>query len=158
MQTVTHGFIPIYNDYSKIIILGSMPSVGSRKVNFYYGNPNNRFYDVLSILFECEKPKTTEQKTKMLIENGIALFDVLSQCEIKGSSDSSIKNAKPNDLSPIFKAANIQKVFANGKTAYMYYKKFFDDDIICLPSTSPANAAYSLDKLVDAWAIIRQYV
>lgn len=158
MEKVIHTFEPVYDANSKILIVGTMASVLSRKDGFYYGNPKNRFYAVLSALLGVEKPGTIEQKKAMLLKQRIALYDVLSECEIKGSADASIKNAKPNDLMPIFKTADVKCVFANGKTAYKYYKKFFDEDIVCLPSTSPANAAYGMERLMEEWAAILDYI
>ncbi len=157
-QKVFHAFDPVYDARSKILIVGTMPSVRSRKEGFYYGNPRNRFYDVLSALLQCDKPQTTEEKTRMLLRNRIALYDVLGECDIRGSADASIKNAVPNDFSPIFRAADIAKVFANGRAAYGYYKNFICGEVTYLPSTSPANAAYQMEKLVGEWSMILQYI
>lgn len=155
---VRHTFEPVYDKTARVLIVGSMPSVLSREGGFYYGNPRNRFYDVMSAVLGCEKPHTVEAKKRMLLQNRIALYDVLRECEISGSADSSIKNAQPNDFSPIFKAAGIRRVFANGKAAYGYYRKYIGGDIACLPSTSPANAAYGIEKLVKEWSQILEYL
>jgi len=157
---VVHPFPPLYNDNSEILILGSFPSVKSREEMFFYGHPQNRFWKVISAVFECDVPTLTEEKKTFLLSHKIALWDVIGSCEITGSSDSSIKNVTPNDLSRIICAANIRKIFVNGKTAEKYFNKYTKEKIgreaICLPSTSPANAAWSLERLVSAWEIIRE--
>jgi len=156
---ITHPFPPLYNKDSKILILGSFPSVKSREQMFFYGHPQNRFWKVISSVFECGLPVTIEEKKRFLFENGIALWDVISSCEIAGSSDSSIKNVKVNDLSKILKEADISQIFVNGKTAEKYFKKYtkpqINRDAICLPSTSPANAAWSLEQLVEEWKVLK---
>ncbi|HBU12299.1 MAG TPA: DNA-deoxyinosine glycosylase [Clostridiales bacterium] len=155
---VFHTFDPVYDARSRILIVGSMASVQSRRAGFYYGNPRNRFYDVLSGLLGVEKPQTTAQKIEMLLQNRIAIYDVLAACEIKGSADSSIKNAAPHDFTPIFRTARIRRVFANGRAAYQYYRKFIDEDVTALPSTSPANAAYKLTRLRSEWSAILDFL
>lgn len=159
-EAVTHPFPPLYDRNSRILILGSFPSVKSREQNFFYGHPQNRFWRVTAAVFGADVPQTIEEKRRFLLENGIALWDVIAGCEITGSSDSSIKNAVANDLSGILETADIKKIFVNGKTAEKYYKKYTEKTIgrsaICLPSTSPANAAWSLERLTAAWAVIRQ--
>ena len=157
MERVEHTFAPVYNSASRILIVGTMPSVQSRQHGFYYGNPRNRFYDVLCTLLGAEKPETVEQKRDLLLDCRIAVYDVLHSCEIHGSSDASIKDAVPNDFSPIFNAAHIKCVFANGKTAYRYYTGYIGK-AVALPSTSPANAAWDLKRLADAWAVILEYL
>ncbi len=152
-----HGFEPVYDERSQILIVGTMPSVLSRRQNFYYGNPQNRFYDVLSGLLGCPKPQTVEEKISMLLYSGIAVYDVLKCCDISGSADSSIKNAEVNDFSPIFETADIKRVFANGRTAYKYYSRFVGE-AVCLPSTSPANAAFGMDRLMDEWNVILDFL
>lgn len=154
MERVQHTFEPVYNSESRILIVGTMPSVQSRRQQFYYGNPRNRFYDVIAALLQCEKPQTIEQKKAMLLQGRIALYDVLESCDIKGSADSSIKNAKPHDFSPIFDTADIRSVYANGRAAYQYYQRFIGKDITPLPSTSPANASFSLPRLIAEWSVI----
>ena len=152
---ITHPFPPLYNGNSKILILGSFPSVKSREEMFFYGHKQNRFWKVIATVLKVETPQTVEQKRKMLLEHGIALWDVIASCDITGSSDSSIKNVTANDLSPIFAAAQIRGIFVNGKTAEKYYKKYTFPQInrsaICLASTSPANAAWTLDALIGQW-------
>lgn len=156
---IVHPFPPICNGDSKILILGSFPSVKSREQRFFYGHPQNRFWKVTAEVFGCPVPQTVDEKREFLLENGIALWDVIKSCEISGSSDSSIKSVIPNDLSLIFNTADIKCVFVNGKTAEKYYNKYqykkTGKAAICLPSTSPANAAWSLAKLIDAWKIVK---
>lgn len=154
-----HPIEPIFNDKSEILILGSFPSVKSRQEMFFYGHPQNRFWKVLATVFSAEIPNTVEEKTKFLLSNKIALWDVIASCDIIGSSDSSIKNVVPNDLNRILNCADIKQIFVNGKTSERYYNKYIrnslNTDAVCLPSTSPANAAWSLESLVDAWKIIK---
>ena len=156
---ITHPFPPLYNKDSKILILGSFPSVKSREQMFFYGHPQNRFWKVISSVLECEEPETIEEKKKLLFGNGIALWDVIASCEITGSSDSSIRDVKVNDLSKILKEADIRQIYVNGKTAEKYFKKYIKPqikrDAICLPSTSPANAAWSVERLVEKWKVIK---
>ena len=155
---IRHPFPPLYNKDSKILILGSFPSVKSREQMFFYGHPQNRFWKVVSAVFECDEPETVEDKKQFLLKNGIALWDVIDSCEITGSSDSSIKNVKVNDISEILKIADIRQIFVNGKTAEKYFKKYtkvqINREAICLPSTSPANAAWSVERLVERWKAI----
>lgn len=156
---ITHPINPVYDKSSRILILGSFPSLKSREQMFFYAHPQNRFWRVLAMVLNKPVPETTEEKQSFLLSSGIAVWDVLAQCEITGSSDSSIKNAVPNNLDIILKTADIEKIFVNGKTAEKYFNKYIKDTIkreaICLPSTSPANAAYSLEKLADKWKIIK---
>ncbi|MEG1560403.1 MAG: DNA-deoxyinosine glycosylase [Clostridia bacterium] len=153
-----HTIAPIYDAFSKILILGSFPSVISRAENFYYANPQNRFFSVISAIYNAEFPKNVKEKKKLLLMNNIALWDVIAQCEIDGSSDSSIKNATPNDLSCILTSTSIERIFTNGKTAGALYDKFLwpitRREAVILPSTSPANAAWSLPRLIEAWSVI----
>ena len=152
---IAHPFPPLYNGNSKILILGSFPSVKSREEMFFYGHKQNRFWKVISAVLKVKTPETVEEKRKMLLEHGIALWDVIASCDITGSSDSSIKNVIANDSSPIFESAQIRGIFVNGKTAEKYYKKYTFPQIkrsaICLASTSPANAAWTLDALISQW-------
>ncbi len=155
---IIHPISPVYDSNSKVLILGSFPSVKSREVGFFYGHPQNRFWKVTASVFGKDIPITIEEKRKFLLKSGIAVWDVIASCDIVGSSDSSIKNVVPNDLNFILKKANIKQIFVNGKTAEKYYNKYILPSLgqiaICLPSTSPANAAWSLDKLIDYWKII----
>lgn len=151
---VIHTIAPVYDANSKILILGSFPSVKSRETQFFYGHPQNRFWKVIAAVYGCETPFTIEEKKELLLNNHIALWDVIESCDIEGSSDSSIRNVKVNDFSRIFAAADIKRIFANGGTAYNLYTKYVNKNITRLPSTSPANAAWNVDRLIDAWEII----
>ncbi len=156
---IVHPIPPLYDGESKILILGSFPSVKSREVGFFYGHPQNRYWKVVSAVFGETCPQTIPQKKEFLHRNHIAAWDVIRSCDITGSSDSSIKNVQANDLTQILDAADIRQIFVNGKTAEKMYKKYIQPEIlrpcICLPSTSPANAAWSLDRLIGAWKVIR---
>ncbi len=155
---IHHPFLPIYDENSRILILGSFPSVKSREQMFFYGHPQNRFWKVLSNVFGCDEPVTVEEKKRLLLSRGIALWDVIASCDITGSSDSSISNVIPNNLDVILKKARIEKIFVNGKTAEKYYKKYTEKAVgkaaVCLPSTSPANAAWSVKRLCEEWQIL----
>ncbi|MBO4458585.1 MAG: DNA-deoxyinosine glycosylase [Butyrivibrio sp.] len=156
MASVIHPFPPLYDNDSKILILGSFPSVKSREEMFFYGHPQNRFWKVIANIFNEPVPMTIEEKKALLHRNHIALWDVIKSCDIKGSSDSSITNVIANDLSEILEGADIQKIIVNGKTAEKNFNKYTRDaigrDAICMPSTSPANAAWSLERLSEAWS------
>lgn len=160
MDTVIHEIEPIYNQESRILILGSFPSVKSREGQFFYHHPQNRFWKVLSQVFDCELPLTIDEKKQFLLSHRIAVWDVIASCEIKGSSDISIKNVIPNDLNRISSAADIAYIYTNGGTASQLYKKYCQPltgrRSIKLPSTSPANASFSLERLVDHWKIINE--
>lgn len=159
-EHVEHGFGPVYNKDSEILILGSFPSVKSREGQFYYHHPQNRFWKVLSRIWEEEVPDSIEKKKNMLIRNHIAVFDVIESCDIIGSSDSSIKNVKPADLEEILKTAKIRNIYVNGGKAESLYKKYCESltkiKAVKLPSTSPANAAWNLERLIEAWSIIKE--
>lgn len=154
-----HLIEPIYDQNSKILILGSFPSVKSRQANFFYHHPQNRFWKVLAKVFGDDLPMTVEQKKIFLNKHKIALWDVIASCEIKGSSDSSITNVEVNDLKRIIELSCIEHIYTNGNLADKLYHQYFDNiidiPVTKLPSTSPANAAYSLDKLIEYWKIIR---
>ena len=152
-----HPFDPIYDENSKILILGSFPSVRSRADHFYYGHPQNRFWKLLSRLYDATLPQTIEEKKAFLSEHGIALWDVIASCEIENSSDQSIRNAVVNDLSEIFEKADIREIFVNGKAAYSLYRKYHKREASCLPSTSPANAAWTMERLIVAWSVILKH-
>lgn len=162
MKRVIHEIPPIYDENSKILILGSFPSVKSRESQFFYGHPQNRFWKVLAQIFHQEVPVTIEEKKKLLLENHVAVWDVIASCNIEGSSDSSIKDVIPNDLSCILNVADIQQIYCNGGTSHRLYEKYCEPVLgrtaIKLPSTSPANAAYRLEKLVEQWARIQEGV
>ena len=158
-RMLIHPFDPLYDENSRILILGSFPSVKSREVNFYYGHPRNRFWQLMAILLGEELPSDVPGKRAMLLRHGIALYDVIASCDITGSSDSSIRNARVSDLSPILSSSQIgDRIFVNGKKAGDLYRKYTwpVTGIPCrvLPSTSPANAAWSLQRLVKEWGEI----
>lgn len=152
---IYHTFSPVFDENSEVLILGSFPSVKSREQGFYYGHSQNRFWKVLAAVCGCEVPETIEAKKSMLLVKHIAIWDVIDSCDIIGSSDSSIKNVVPADIAGILSKTKITRIFANGKTAGKLYEKFCREktgiDAIILPSTSPANAAFSLERLVECW-------
>ncbi len=156
---IVHPIPPLYNSESKTLILGSFPSVKSREAAFFYGHPQNRFWAVIAAVLQKDKPQTVDEKKELILSNNLALWDVIAQCEIEGSADSTIKDVKANDLGIIISNSCIDRIIVNGKTAEKYYNKYTlpktGIKAICLPSTSPANAAWSLEKLVEAWKIIR---
>ena len=155
---LSHEFEPVFDKNSRILILGTFPSVKSREQSFYYGHPQNRFWKVISRLTEEPLPETVEEKKAMLLKHRIAVWDVIESCDIIGSSDSSIRNVVPADLTRILSAASIRTIYANGGTAKRlfdrYQKKSTGREIVGLPSTSPANAAWNLDRLLSAWKCI----
>lgn len=155
-----HPFAPVFDENTEILILGTFPSVRSRQNHFYYGHPQNRFWQVLAQIYEDDCPSAIEEKTRFLLKRHIALWDVLSSCEIEDSADSSIQNPIVNDINPMLKTTKINRIFCNGKKAQALYDKYLKKqtgiEAICLPSTSPANAAWSLSKLIDAWRVIDQ--
>ena len=157
---VVHGFEPVFDGHSRVLILGSLPSVKSREQGFYYGHPQNRFWRVTAGVFGETVPVTIEEKKSMLLRCGAAVWDVIAECDIIGSSDASIKNVVPADLSRILDSAPIEMIFANGGTAGKLYRKhqqaLTGREIITLPSTSPANAAWSVEGLIDEWKTIRK--
>ena len=159
-EHVKHTFEPVYDEESKILILGSLPSVKSREQGFYYGHPQNRFWKVLAKLLEWEEPVTIEEKKTMLLKNRIAIWDVLESCDIKGSSDSSIKNPVAADIPGLLKKTKIEKIYVNGTTAGKYYKKYIlpvtGVDAVVLQSTSPLNCRYDMDKLTENWSVIME--
>lgn len=159
-EHLTHTFEPVFNSDSKILILGSFPSVKSRENHFYYGHPQNRFWKVLAQIFEVEVPQTIEEKKKFLLEHHIAVWDVIESCTIIGSSDSSIKDVVVNDFSKVLEYSAIEKIYVNGGKAYELYHKYAEKQTgigaVKLPSTSPANAAWNLEKLCRAWSTIKE--
>ncbi len=160
MERFSHTLPPICDGGSRILILGSFPSVQSRAVQFYYGNPRNRFWSVLAQVLEEPVPDSIEGKKSFLLRHHIALWDVIASCEIQGSADSSIQNVVPNDLAPILSRCPIGQIYTNGSAAARLYRKFLLPQTgwsaTPLPSTSPANAAYSLDRLAASWQCIRE--
>ena len=160
-QTVTPPLRPLFRADSRILILGSFPSVKTREYGFFYGHPQNRFWILLERIFGVKLSTDIEERKAFLLQHHLALYDVIYRCDIIGSSDASIQNAVPSDLSPIFKEADIKQIFCNGGTAYRYYKKYQEQQTgfkaIKLPSTSPANARSSMDDLYNRWKIIKEF-
>ncbi len=158
MNKVCNPFEPFYNSDSEILILGTMPSVKSREVGFYYMHPKNRFWKILSIIYNEDIGESIEAKKYFLKKHKIALWDVLSSCEIKGSDDSSIKNIKVNDIKSILDKSNIKRIFTTGKKANQLYEKYIEPKIkikaICLYSPSPANCKYSIEEIVENYQVI----
>ncbi|MBC5658917.1 DNA-deoxyinosine glycosylase [Anaerosacchariphilus sp. NSJ-68] len=162
MEQVRHEIPPLYDAHAKILILGSFPSVKSREGHFFYNHPQNRFWRVLAAVTGEETPGSIPEKRAFLLRNGIALWDVIASCEIQGSSDSSIRNVVPNDIRPILETADIRQIYVNGGTAEKLYKKYIfpvtGRTAVRLPSTSPANAACSLEKLMEQWKTVNTYL
>lgn len=158
MEQVFHEIPPVWDSSSRILILGSFPSVKSREENFFYGHPQNRFWKTLSAVLGEALPSTVPEKKELLLRRRIALWDVIASCRIEGSSDSSIRDVVPNDLNRLLKAAPICQIFTNGSAAARLYERYCrpvtGKDALRLPSTSPANAAWSLVRLEEAWSVI----
>ncbi len=156
---IVHPFPPFYRPDSDILILGSFPSVKSREQMFFYGHPQNRFWRVIAAVFDDAVPQTIPEKRAFLERHRIALWDSIGRCTIEGSSDSSIRDVVPNDLSVIVNAAPIRRIFCNGKQSYGCYQRYIlpvlQRDAEVLPSTSPANAAWNMTRLIEAWRMIR---
>ena len=157
-EQLVHPFPPTWDEHSEILILGSFPSVKSRAMAYFYGHPQNRFWRVVAALYEDDIPQTVEERRAFLLRHHIALWDVIASCTIVGSSDSSIRDAVPNDIRPILAGAPIHRIYTNGQTSFRLYRKYILPEIgreaVCLPSTSPANAAWSFDRLLSAWSAI----
>lgn len=162
MEQIIHPIPPLYDSGCKILILGSFPSVKSREGRFFYHHPQNRFWKVLAGVLGEPVPETIEEKKIFLLRNHIAVWDVIASCTIEGSSDSSIKNVVPNDLTGILSGSSVTGIFCNGGTSYKYYQKYqeplLQKTAHKLPSTSPANAAWSLERLTAEWAAIRPFL
>mgnify|MGYP004474583783 FL=1 len=154
-MSIKHEIEPVYDKNSRILILGSFPSVKSREAGFFYGHPQNRFWKVLAGICKEAVPQTVEEKKCFLLRNGIAVWDVIAECDITGSSDSYIRNVKPADIRRILDAAKIERICCNGATAYRLYKKYLfplcKREAVKLPSSSPANAAWSAERLMEEW-------
>ena len=159
-QRIDHPFGPLYGPDSRILILGSFPSIKSREQNFFYGHPQNRFWKVISALFAQDLPRTIPEKKELILSHGLALWDSIASCVITGSSDASIREVRANDLRIILDNAPIERICCNGRKSHEMYCKYIlpqlGREAICLPSTSPANAQWSLEKLVDAWSVIKE--
>ena len=160
ISMIIHPIPPVYDKDSRVLILGSFPSFKSRETGFFYGHPQNRFWKVLATVFQEETPVNIDEKKEFLLRNHVAVWDVIRSCDIEGSSDASIRNVIPNDLQTILSSAEIKAVYVNGKTAFKYYEKYMYPKIQreakVLPSTSPANAVWNLQRLVDAWKCIKE--
>ncbi len=159
-ERIKHNFEPVFDENSKVLILGTFPSVKSREQQFYYGHPQNRFWKLLALLTEEDVPQTISEKKEFLLRNRIAIWDVVQSCTIEGSSDSSIRDVVANDISAILEKAQIREIFTNGGKAFELYKKYVYPvsgiDAIKLPSTSPANAAFSMERLMREWEIVKK--
>lgn len=155
---IIHPIPPLYDANSRVLILGSFPSVKSREAMFFYGHPQNRFWKLMALLFDANVPSTVEEKKRLVLSHGIAMWDTIHSCTITGSSDSSIKDVVPNDLSVILNNSRVKRTFCNGAASHRLYQKYIypinNIPAQKLPSTSPANAAWSLDRLAEAWKII----
>ena len=155
---IIHPIPPLYDANSRALILGSFPSVKSREAMFFYGHPQNRFWKLMALLFDADIPSTVEEKKRLVLSHGIAMWDTIHSCTITGSSDSSIKDVVPNDLSVILNNSRVKRIFCNGAASHRLYQKYIypinNIPAQKLPSTSPANAAWSLDRLAEAWKII----
>ena len=158
---VTHEFGPLYDADCEVLILGSIPSPKSREQAFYYGHPQNRFWKVMAAVVGEPVPQTIEEKRRMMLKHHIAMWDALEACDIRGASDSSIKNPVPTDIPGLLAKTRITRIYATGATAYKYYQKFNAPrtgiDAVRLPSTSPANCAVSQEELVEAYRVILEY-
>lgn len=154
-QHIAHGFDPVFDERSRILILGSFPSVISRKTDFYYGNTANRFWGIIAACTGRALPQTIDEKRQLLLSSGIAIWDVIAECDIKGSSDASIKNVIPVPIERILATASLDTVFCNGATAGRLYKKYLlykvGIEATILPSTSPANASWRTERLCERW-------
>ena len=157
---IVHPFGPLYDETSTVLILGSLPSVKSREQNFFYGHPQNRFWPLLAALFGEAAPQSVEEKMALALRNPVALWDTIYSCDIVGSSDSSIRGVVPTDLRPILAGSGVKRIFCNGRTSGLYYAKYQEKTLniraTVLPSTSPANAAWTMDRLMEAWRVIRE--
>lgn len=157
-QALVHPTPPLFDAQSRVLILGSFPSVKSREAKFFYGHPQNRFWRVLAALTGSPLPATIEEKKRLILENHFALWDSIASCTITGSSDSSIRDVVPNDLSVILDHAPIEKIFCNGAASLACYRRYIEPvthrAASTLPSTSPANAAWTLERLIEAWRVI----
>lgn len=157
-QSIIHPIPPLYDENSRILILGSFPSVKSREAMFFYGHPQNRFWKLMARLFDENAPQSIEEKRALALSHHIAMWDTIHSCTITGSSDSSIKDVVPNDLSVILDDSKVERIFCNGATSHKLYMKYIFQSTgikaVKLPSTSPANAAFSIDKLEKEWRVI----
>lgn len=158
LQTVVHTIPPLYDSESRVLLLGSIPSPKSREIGFFYGHPQNRFWRVLAAVLDEPLPQTIAEKRAMCLRRHIALWDTIARCDIAGASDTSIKNAVPNDIGRLLRESRIERIFATGGKSAELYRKLIEPQlhvpVTQLPSTSPANAAWSLDRLIQAYRVI----
>ena len=158
MNYLQHPFGPLFNEGSKVLILGSFPSVKSREQNFFYGHPQNRFWKVIAAVFKQPVPQSVDEKKQLILTNRLALWDSIAGCEITGSSDASIRNARANDLGVILDNCSIERIYCNGRKSHERYCRYIEPqtgrEAVCLPSTSPANAQWTLERLIEAWSVI----
>lgn len=158
LQTVVHTIPPLYDSHSRVLLLGSIPSPKSREIGFFYGHPQNRFWRVLAAVLGEEVPQTIEEKRTMCLKHHVALWDTIARCDIVGASDTSIRNAEPNDIGKLVRESEITRIFATGGKSAELYRKLIEPQlhipITQLPSTSPANAAWSLERLIEAYRVI----
>jgi len=159
INTIIHPIPPTFDSHSRVLILGSFPSVKTREMGYFYGHPQNRFWKVAAAIFQEDIPMSIEERHAFLLRNRIALWDSIRQCTISGSSDSSIRDVVPNDLRPILDSAPICQIYCNGQKSWEIFHRYIEPEIgrtaIVLPSTSPANASWNLERLIRAWSIIR---
>ena len=157
-QRIAHPFGPLFSAKSEVLILGSFPALKSREQHFFYGHPQNRFWKVIAALYHTETPVTIPEKKELILRSGLALWDTIASCTVTGSSDASIRDVRANDLSVILDHSPIRKICCNGKTSWQLYEKWIRPqtgrEALCLPSTSPANAQWTLERLTEAWAEI----
>lgn len=157
-ERAVHPFAPVWDAQCRVLVLGSFPSVRSREVGFYYGHPQNRFWRVMERLFDQPVPPEPDGRRAYILSHGVALWDVLAACDITGSSDASIRRAVPNDIPALLARGGVERIFCNGQRAYALYMRYLDAacnlPVKALPSTSAANAAWSLERLTDAWRTI----
>ncbi len=156
MERIEHPFPPVVDEDCRILILGSFPSVKSREDGFFYGHPQNRFWRLLASVFDEKVPADIPTKKALLLRHHIALWDVIASCEIEGSSDASVKNVTPVDIAVVTESACIDQIICNGALAGKLYKRYLQPltklEAVVLPSTSPANAAWSMNRLLETWA------
>lgn len=155
---IIHPIPPLFDTQSAVLILGSFPSVKSREAKFFYGHPQNRFWRLLALLLGEAEPQTVSEKKRLALTHHIALWDTVRSCTVTGSSDSSIRDVVPNDIGVILQSSPIRQIFCNGATAYRLYQRYIYPKTgfraVQLPSTSPANAAWSLERLAEAWRVV----
>lgn len=161
MSKFKHTAEPIYSERSTRLILGTFPSPASREAGFFYGHPQNRFWKVLAMVYGKAVPETIDEKRNFILDHNLALWDVIAECEVEGSSDASITEVVPNDIRPILETSPIERIYVNGRLAEKLYNRHIlpvtNRPAIYLPSTSPANAAWSLERLAREWRVIRDF-